>query len=177
VKTNLSWTAKFVRHKETRAPTLPYLLEFSVSPPFFAVFGQISYASVCFQGSRMKAIGFLDLVLQHRISHISEAAVATRGAGPPSYTCQKHLFSTVSFICFLVMNSYLYLLELLSFNFSEKRHIVWALIRQFRNLNLYFSESHPTYHTVEPLCRRFGWGRVNFSLSSCCVLDSVGGEC
>lgn len=49
-------------HKETHAPAPSYLIRFSVSPPFFAFSGYISYAILCFQGIHIKAIGFLNLV-------------------------------------------------------------------------------------------------------------------
>lgn len=102
-----------MRHKETHAPTLPYLFKFSVSPPFSAVSSQISYARVCFQGIRVKASGFLNLVLQHRASHTPEVAVATYGAAPPSPlpTPVKNIFSILFhlFVC-LFVSSY----ELLS---------------------------------------------------------------
>lgn len=118
----LSWTVKSVRHNETRAPTLPYLLKFLASPPFSAASGQTSYARVCFQGICMKTSDFLNLVFQHRASHIPEAAVATYSATPPSLPAPfKSIFSSTVYF-FLVMNSYLCLLELLSFHFSEKRH-------------------------------------------------------
>lgn len=140
-------------HKETPASTLAYLLKFSVIPHFSAVSCQISYARVCFQGIHMKASGFLNLIFQHRAPHIPEAVVATYGAVPPSPlpTPVKSMFSGLfSLLIFsLAMNSYLCLLEFPSFHFSEKRHILWELIRQFRNLNICLSASHLMYHRDE----------------------------
>lgn len=96
-----------MRHNETHTALMSYLLRFSVTPPFFAASGQISCARVCFQGIHMKAGGFLNLVFQHRASHIPEAVVATM---IPHHALLFLYLSKASFqyfFFFLVVNTYL----------------------------------------------------------------------
>lgn len=134
---NLSQTAKFVRHKETHALTLPYLLKFSLSSPFSAFSVQISYVWVPFQGKSMEVSGFLsDLPIflrQQLLPTVQQCFLLF-------LYLPNHLFTTFLFVYyfFLLRNSYLCFLELLLLCFWETKKV-------------YSSGAHQTIQKLEPL--------------------------